>query len=98
MAVGVKNQSQNYIYSGGHRKFTALDAPGIILTQLSANNFSHIETHGSTVDLVVIKDGKKQRMRFTADTFYHFMIVLKDESILDPNELDEHITLEEYTF
>lgn len=88
-------ESKNFIYSGGHKKFSHLDAPGLILTQLTKENFSHLETKGRTTDLVIIKDGKRQRIRFSNECFYKFMVVLKDESILDVSELEEHITLDE---
>lgn len=45
------------IYCEGNQTFTDLDEPGIILTRLKENDFSHIETRGERVDVVIRQNG-----------------------------------------
>ena len=87
--------SKPLIYRGGNQTFTDLDAPGIILTQLRQSDFSHIETRGDKVDVVIRAEGTLSRLKFTKNIFDKFMIILKDESALRANLLDEHILLED---
>lgn len=80
-----------YIYSGKSFELSDLDEPGIILTNLQRENFSHVETFGRTSEVVVMVSGEETRMVFLNSCIDNFRVQLADQSFLDITQLDEHI-------
>ncbi len=82
-----------YIYSGNDVELSDLDDPGTIITQLPRSAFTHMETFGNTVELVVQIANSFSRIVFLNGCMDRFRIQLLDQSFLDTDELDEHIYL-----
>jgi len=96
MATEIKEESLPYVYIdiGDDMEFNDFNVPGVVATDLSLSDLSHIETTDDTVKLIINEAGKQRCISFTNDSFSKFKVMLNDQTELDLNMLDEHIVLE----